>query len=261
MGKRSGAASGVVLACAMLAGCTTAPPDAVPAVDGADLQADIARRLAEAGEQPQSVTLRRPARRRGRPDGALRGGAESDQQFRADHHRDEHRRADDQLRDDPRAVRRSAGTSGGAAGGRRGTGDRQGGGVPVGSGGYGRRVGAVRRHHGRRHAAAHRRGHRRRGPDDELHPRAGADQGRGREHPARRTRHPSGQAAGCRRLCRRPRGASGQHGRLHGDRRRRTRGVAADGHHRRRRQDRLQLRAAPTERLSSVRRQRLPLRR
>jgi hypothetical protein len=46
----------LVAVAAVAAGCTLGPSDRIPSVAGADLQTDIASRLANTGQQPQSVT-------------------------------------------------------------------------------------------------------------------------------------------------------------------------------------------------------------
>ncbi|MGE2833376.1 DUF4333 domain-containing protein [Mycobacterium sp. SMC-4] len=51
---------GVVCAIVALGGCTVQTPEGIPAVAPADLERDISARLADAGEQPKSVTCNDP---------------------------------------------------------------------------------------------------------------------------------------------------------------------------------------------------------
>ena len=58
MRKLIGALAALSATPVIAAGCTAAPSDGAPTVNSADLQADIAQQLANAGEQPQSVSCR-----------------------------------------------------------------------------------------------------------------------------------------------------------------------------------------------------------
>ena len=61
MAKLISAVAGLAVICAVLTSCSSpVSSDAVPAVAPDDLQADIAQRLAAAGEKPQSVTCKDP---------------------------------------------------------------------------------------------------------------------------------------------------------------------------------------------------------
>ena len=61
MGKSIVSVAGMAAAaCAVLTSCTVDASGTVPAVEAGERQADIAHRLAEAGETPQSVTCKNP---------------------------------------------------------------------------------------------------------------------------------------------------------------------------------------------------------
>ena len=60
MRKVIGSLAALAAAAASMAGCSSSVPDGVPTVDTADLQSDIAERLAEAGERPLSVACKDP---------------------------------------------------------------------------------------------------------------------------------------------------------------------------------------------------------
>lgn len=60
MGKLIVSAAGAAAACAVLTACSLHATGGVPAVKAEDLQADIAHRLAEAGQTPQAVTCKDP---------------------------------------------------------------------------------------------------------------------------------------------------------------------------------------------------------
>lgn len=61
MGTLISSVAGLAVGCAALASCSSlVSSDAIPAVAPDDLQADIAERLAAAGEKPQSVTCKDP---------------------------------------------------------------------------------------------------------------------------------------------------------------------------------------------------------